>query len=74
MKPVQMVSPPNAFHTKQINSAKKAYLQIVIIIKDLKNSSILPPLWPCKNKIDNNIIKTIMIKSLFTSSDYNKSS
>ena len=43
MKPVQMVSPPNAFHTKQINSAKKAYLQIVIIIKDLKNSSILPP-------------------------------
>ena len=50
---------------------------MVIIIKDLKNSSILPPQWPSKNKIDNNNnnkITTIMIKSLFTNSDYNKRS
>ena len=50
----------------------KAYLQIVIIKKDLKNSSILPPYWPSRNKIDNNKITAIMIKSLFTNSDYNK--
>ena len=39
-----------------------------MIIKDLKNSSILPLWWPCKNKI-NNKITTIMIKSLFTNSE-----
>ena len=38
---------------------------MVIIIKDIENSSILPPQWPSKNKIDNNKITTIMIKSLF---------
>ena len=43
-----------------------------MIIKDLKNSSILPPYWPSKNKIDNNKVTAIMIKSLFTNSDYNK--
>ena len=50
----------------------KAYLQIVIIIKDIKNSGTLPPQWPSKNKIDNNKSTTTMIKSLFTNSDYNK--
>ena len=33
--------------------------------------SILPS-GPLKTKIDNNKITTIMIKSLFTNSDYNK--
>ena len=47
---------------------------MVIIIKDIKNSSILPPQWPYENKIDDNKITTIMIKSLFTNSDYNKRS
>ena len=51
----------------------KSLIQIVIIvIKDLKNSTILPPQWPSKNKIGNNKITTILIKSLFTNSDYNK--
>ena len=34
------------------------------MIKDLKNSSILPPQWPSKNKIVNNQITLIMVKSL----------
>ena len=47
-------------------------IKSLFAIKDLKNSSILPPQWPSENKIDNNKITTIMIKSLFTNSDYNK--
>ena len=34
----------------------KSLFTNVIIIKDLKNSTILPAQWPSKNKIDNNII------------------
>ena len=41
-------------------------------MKDLKNSNILPPQWSSINKIDNNKITLIKIKSLFTNSDYNK--
>ena len=45
------------------------------LVTPLRSLAARPPSpVASKNKTDNNIITTIMIKSLFTNSDYNKSS